>query len=193
VFHFSTSPWILWKSWTLKHVFPLEYIYIYILNIKWLDSGRCYIKLKLRINQLEQLVIQIDMDFTCIKLATLRKIAHNSQNLPLKRGAWSPEEDQKLIAYINRHGIRNWIEMPKAAGKEQIVLIFSWISNISPKKMATVRFHCFVLRFLLGLLRSGKSCRLRWMNYLRPDIKRGNFSMEEVETILKLHGILGNR
>jgi myb proto-oncogene protein len=28
---------------------------------------------------------------------------------------------------------------------------------------------------------------------LRPDIKRGNFSMEEVETILKLHGILGNR
>ena len=81
--------------------------------------------MKLRINQLEQLVIQIDMDFTCIKLATLRKIAHNSQNLPLKRGAWSPEEDQKLIAYINRHGIRNWIEMPKAAGKEQIVLIFS--------------------------------------------------------------------
>ncbi|KAL9392666.1 hypothetical protein Peur_016586 [Populus x canadensis] len=47
----------------------------------------------------------------------MRKIAHNSQNLPLKRGAWSPEEDQKLIAYINRHGIRNWIEMPKAAAK----------------------------------------------------------------------------
>ncbi|KAL9355651.1 hypothetical protein Peur_053621 [Populus x canadensis] len=57
------------------------------------------------------------MDFTCIKLATMRKIAHNSQNLPLKRGAWSPEEDQKLIAYINRHGIQNWIEMPKAAAK----------------------------------------------------------------------------
>ena len=75
-----------------------------------------------RINQLEQLVIQIDMDFTCIKLATMRKVAHNSQNLPLKRGTWSPEEDQKLIAYINRHGIRNWIEMPKAAGKEQVVL-----------------------------------------------------------------------
>jgi len=53
----------------------------------------------------------------------MRKIAHNSQNLPLKRGAWSPEEDQKLIAYINRHGIQNWIEMPKAAGKEQVVLI----------------------------------------------------------------------
>ncbi|KAE9619048.1 hypothetical protein Lal_00047672 [Lupinus albus] len=44
-----------------------------------------------------------------------------------------------------------------------------------------------------GLLRCGKSCRLRWINYLRPDIKRGNFSHEEEETILKLHGILGNK
>jgi myb proto-oncogene protein len=44
-----------------------------------------------------------------------------------------------------------------------------------------------------GLLRCGKSCRLRWTNYLRPDIKRGNFSREEEDTIIKLHGILGNR
>ncbi|KAK7376297.1 hypothetical protein VNO78_34763 [Psophocarpus tetragonolobus] len=44
-----------------------------------------------------------------------------------------------------------------------------------------------------GLLRCGKSCRLRWINYLRPDIKRGKFSKEEEEIILKLHGILGNR
>ncbi|KAK6141639.1 hypothetical protein DH2020_024612 [Rehmannia glutinosa] len=44
-----------------------------------------------------------------------------------------------------------------------------------------------------GLLRCGKSCRLRWMNYLRPDIKRGNFTKEEEETIIKLHQELGNR
>ncbi|XP_074577240.1 transcription factor MYB15-like [Curcuma longa] len=44
-----------------------------------------------------------------------------------------------------------------------------------------------------GLLRCGKSCRLRWMNYLRPDIKRGNFTREEEETIIRLHGELGNR
>ncbi|KAG5223973.1 hypothetical protein OIU77_006830 [Salix suchowensis] len=44
-----------------------------------------------------------------------------------------------------------------------------------------------------GLLRCGKSCRLRWINYLRPDIKRGNFSNEEEETIVKLHQMLGNR
>ncbi|XAR68056.1 hypothetical protein NMG60_11003053 [Bertholletia excelsa] len=44
-----------------------------------------------------------------------------------------------------------------------------------------------------GLLRCGKSCRLRWMNYLRPNIKRGNFTKEEEDTIIRLHKSLGNR
>ncbi|CAN4097068.1 unnamed protein product [Withania somnifera] len=43
-----------------------------------------------------------------------------------------------------------------------------------------------------GLERCGKSCRLRWTNYLRPDIKRGRFSFEEEETIIQLHSVLGN-
>ncbi|XP_047176748.1 transcription factor MYB4-like [Vigna umbellata] len=46
---------------------------------------------------------------------------------------------------------------------------------------------------LAGLLRCGKSCRLRWINYLKPDIKRGNFSSEEEEIIIKMHELLGNR
>nr|QSD99735.1 MYB family transcription factor [Melilotus albus] len=44
-----------------------------------------------------------------------------------------------------------------------------------------------------GLLRCGKSCRLRWMNYLRPDLKRGNFAEDEEDLIIKLHALLGNR
>ncbi|CAJ1875966.1 unnamed protein product [Sphenostylis stenocarpa] len=44
-----------------------------------------------------------------------------------------------------------------------------------------------------GLLRCGKSCRLRWINYLRADLKRGNISVEEENTIVKLHASLGNR
>ncbi|KAL3641431.1 hypothetical protein CASFOL_016399 [Castilleja foliolosa] len=44
-----------------------------------------------------------------------------------------------------------------------------------------------------GLLRCGKSCRLRWINYLRPDLKRGNFTEDEDEIIIKLHGLLGNK
>lgn len=44
-----------------------------------------------------------------------------------------------------------------------------------------------------GLLRCGKSCRLRWINYLRTDLKRGNISSDEEEIIIKLHATLGNR
>ncbi|XP_023512256.1 transcription factor WER-like [Cucurbita pepo subsp. pepo] len=44
-----------------------------------------------------------------------------------------------------------------------------------------------------GLSRCGKSCRLRWMNYLAPNIKRGNFQKEEDQTILRLQATLGNR
>ncbi|CAD6342223.1 unnamed protein product [Miscanthus lutarioriparius] len=44
-----------------------------------------------------------------------------------------------------------------------------------------------------GLLRCGKSCRLRWINYLRADLKRGNITEEEEEMIIKLHATLGNR
>ncbi|EFJ14339.1 hypothetical protein SELMODRAFT_120788, partial [Selaginella moellendorffii] len=44
-----------------------------------------------------------------------------------------------------------------------------------------------------GLRRCGKSCRLRWINYLRPDLKRGNITEEEDELIIKLHSLLGNR
>ncbi|XP_018822668.2 transcription factor MYB13-like [Juglans regia] len=87
------------------------------------------------------------------------KTNSDGEKMPARRNVWSPEEDQKLKAYIKRYGIWNWCRMPEAA----------------------------------GLARSGKSCRLRWMNYLRPDIKRGNFSQEDDETILKWHELLGNR
>ncbi|XP_004492711.1 transcription factor MYB17-like [Cicer arietinum] len=46
---------------------------------------------------------------------------------------------------------------------------------------------------ITGLLRCGKSCRLRWTNYLRPDIKRGPFTPEEEKLVIQLHAILGNR
>ncbi|EEF27899.1 transcription repressor MYB6 [Ricinus communis] len=75
------------------------------------------------------------------------------------KGAWTKEEDQRLIDYIRLHGEGCWRSLPKAA----------------------------------GLLRCGKSCRLRWINYLRPDLKRGNFTEEEDELIIKLHSLLGNK
>ncbi|XP_027929996.1 transcription factor MYB90-like [Vigna unguiculata] len=44
-----------------------------------------------------------------------------------------------------------------------------------------------------GLNRCRKSCRLRWLNYLKPNIKRGDFSEDEVDLIIRLHKLLGNR
>ncbi|KAG4176385.1 hypothetical protein ERO13_A11G241400v2 [Gossypium hirsutum] len=46
---------------------------------------------------------------------------------------------------------------------------------------------------LAGLNRCRKSCRLRWINYLRPNIKRGTFAEDEVQLIIKLHKLLGNK
>ncbi|RZC49736.1 hypothetical protein C5167_018158 [Papaver somniferum] len=77
----------------------------------------------------------------------------------VRRGLWSPEEDEKLINYITTHGHGCWSSVPRLA----------------------------------GLQRCGKSCRLRWINYLRPDLKRGSFSHNEASLILELHRVLGNR
>ncbi|XP_004300815.1 PREDICTED: transcription factor MYB21-like [Fragaria vesca subsp. vesca] len=77
----------------------------------------------------------------------------------VKRGLWSPEEDEKLLSYITTYGHGCWRKVPEQA----------------------------------GLQRCGKSCRLRWLNYLRPDIKRGGFTPDEENLIIKLHGVVGNR
>ncbi|XP_042499505.1 myb-related protein 315-like [Macadamia integrifolia] len=54
--------------------------------------------------------------------------------------------------------------------------------------------HCWrLVPKLAGLMRCGKSCRLRWINYLRPDLKRGAFSEIEEDQIIQLHARLGNR
>ncbi|CAK8536516.1 unnamed protein product [Lathyrus sativus] len=73
----------------------------------------------------------------------------------------------------------------------------TWTPEEDKKLIAYVtRYGCWNWRQLpkfAGLERCGKSCRLRWLNYLRPDIKRGNFTQQEEDTIIKLHQKLGNR
>ncbi|CAK9139353.1 unnamed protein product [Ilex paraguariensis] len=77
----------------------------------------------------------------------------------LRKGLWSPEEDEKLMNYMLRNGHGCWSDIARNA----------------------------------GLQRCGKSCRLRWINYLRPDLKRGAFSLQEEQLIIHFHSILGNR
>uniref|UniRef100_A0A803QK47 Uncharacterized protein n=1 Tax=Cannabis sativa TaxID=3483 RepID=A0A803QK47_CANSA len=72
----------------------------------------------------------------------------------------------------------------------------TWTPEEDRKLVAYVtRYGCWNWRQLpkfAGLKRCGKSCRLRWMNYLRPNVKRGNYTHEEEETITRLHASLGN-
>ncbi|KAG0463388.1 hypothetical protein HPP92_019457 [Vanilla planifolia] len=44
-----------------------------------------------------------------------------------------------------------------------------------------------------GLNRTGKSCRLRWLNYLHPGLKHGRMTSQEEQLILDLHATWGNR
>ena len=44
-----------------------------------------------------------------------------------------------------------------------------------------------------GLNRNGKSCRLRWLNYLRPGVRRGGITPAEDAAIRELHAALGNK
>ncbi|XP_060174242.1 transcription factor JAMYB-like [Lycium barbarum] len=49
------------------------------------------------------------------------------------------------------------------------------------------------LAHFAGLKRTGKSCRLRWLNYLRPNLRRGKLTPQEQLLILLLHFRFGNR
>lgn len=40
----------------------------------------------------------------------------HQKNNGLKKGPWTPEEDQKLIDYIHKHGHGKWRTLPKNAG-----------------------------------------------------------------------------
>ncbi|KAM0921032.1 hypothetical protein ACQ4PT_006972 [Festuca glaucescens] len=78
----------------------------------------------------------------------------------VKRGPWSPEEDDALRDYMRRYGnTGSWITLPQRA----------------------------------GLRRCGKSCRLRWLNYLRPDIRHGGFTDEEDAIIYSLYRQIGSK
>lgn len=72
-----------------------------------------------------------------------------------------------------------------------------WTADEDGKLVSYITTHgicCWrAIPKLAGLLRCGKSCRLRWTNYLRPDLKRGIFTEDEENLILDLHSTLGNR
>jgi transcription factor MYB, plant len=110
------------------------------------------------------------------------------------KGAWTKEEDQRLVAYIKAHGEGCWRSLPKAAGNQTITLLLKYvICRDVPRRWREMMCLRTADDACAGLLRCGKSCRLRWINYLRPDLKRGNFTEEEDELIIKFHDLFGNK
>ncbi|XP_062116516.1 myb-related protein 306-like [Humulus lupulus] len=69
---------------------------------------------------------------------------------------------------------------------EEDIILVSYIQEHGPGNWRSVPTHT-------GLMRCSKSCRLRWTNYLRPGIKRGNFTDHEEKMIVHLQALLGNR
>nr|QEE60001.1 MYB1 protein [Betula platyphylla] len=69
---------------------------------------------------------------------------------------------------------------------EEDIILVSYIQEHGPGNWRAVPANT-------GLLRCSKSCRLRWTNYLRPGIKRGNFTDHEEKMIVHLQALLGNR
>ncbi|KAL6846147.1 hypothetical protein ACP4OV_023595 [Aristida adscensionis] len=69
---------------------------------------------------------------------------------------------------------------------EEDLMLVSYVQEHGPGNWRAVPTNT-------GLMRCSKSCRLRWTNYLRPGIKRGNFTDQEEKLIVHLQALLGNR
>ncbi|CAI9780666.1 unnamed protein product [Fraxinus pennsylvanica] len=69
---------------------------------------------------------------------------------------------------------------------EEDLMLVSYVQEHGPGNWRTVPT-------ITGLRRCSKSCRLRWANYLRPGIKRGNFTDHEERMIIQLQALLGNK
>ncbi|PQQ21191.1 uncharacterized protein Pyn_24127 [Prunus yedoensis var. nudiflora] len=95
---------------------------------------------------------------------------------------YSLQQQQQQLHY--REEIKRWVAFHGQRKEDQ--LLRNCIEQYGEGKWHRVPL-------LAGLNRCRKSCRLRWLNYLRPNIKRGSFEEEEVDLIIKLHKLLGNR
>ncbi|XP_042381246.1 transcription factor MYB60-like [Zingiber officinale] len=69
---------------------------------------------------------------------------------------------------------------------EEDIILVTYIKKHGPGNWRSVPTNT-------GLMRCSKSCRLRWTNYLRPGIKRGNFTPREEGLIIHLQSMLGNK
>jgi Myb-like DNA-binding domain len=60
------------------------------------------------------------------------------------KGAWTKEEDQRLIAYIKAHGEGCWRSLPKSAGSLSLSLSLSYELMVHVQAIVLVRISEYV-------------------------------------------------
>jgi myb proto-oncogene protein len=80
------------------------------------------------------------------------------------KNPWSKKEDEEIVSLVTAFGTNSWTSIAKGLNAMQ-----------------------------LGLLRSGKQCRTRWINHLNPEIKTSPLSSEEIAKISEMQTKVGNK
>lgn len=139
----------------------------------------------------------------------------------VRKGAWTAEEDEKLRIYVETYGTGHWRSVGKKAGTYTNSRFVDSTSKLQTPRdlcaqtginqvgetdyldhdqletscsfLTKTKFRHECAQTTAGLQRCGKSCRLRWTNYLRPDIRHGSFTADEEDLIVKLHATHGSR
>lgn len=71
-----------------------------------------------------------------------------------KKGAWSPEEDDKLRAYVQRFGHWNWRELPKFAGRKETSFFFFNFFPAEVFREPNIKRVCLSMQFQFWLFRA---------------------------------------
>lgn len=123
------------------------------------------------------------------------RMTRDGKDQEYKKGLWTVEEDKILMDYVRTHGQGHWNRIAKKTGPFTLSLSlpFSLLFLFLVREKKNSKGDRNDLDDNLGLKRCGKSCRLRWMNYLSPSVNRGNFTDQEEDLIIRLHKLLGNR
>lgn len=134
-----------------------------------------------------------------------------NEDLALKRsGKWTKEEDDILSVLVPKYGGKNWKKISEQiSGRSPIQCLHRWTKILQPglvKGPWTVEEDRRLMEwvksegptkwsqcseYIKG--RNGKQCRERWFNTLNPEVKKGNWEIEEDYKIFFLFTSLGGK
>ena len=124
-------------------------------------------------------------------------IIPNSQPEPIiRKGKWSPEEDELLSSLVKTYNYKNWkLISQHIQGRSAIQCLHRWTKILQPglvkgpwtpqedaKLFEWVKTQGATKWTLCSETipgRSGKQCREHWNNSLNPDVKKGLWNTEE--------------